>query len=163
MGKLHACLVVLWCAVASACAPSAKTWKADAELRGDVVWALADLCTATGDCGWVEQKSSDDADLTFSVQNIDGRWDEAAGDYHDGAVRIEPWLADDPELRQAVILHELGHAVGLGHDRSPYRSAMRPGRGAWEVPVVHLTCVDRLAYASVHGTETPTCSPEPWE
>lgn len=75
-----------------------------------------------------------------SYRRVDGEWQiDSAGVVIDKTARLTTAMVDGPSL-MSLLLHELGHAMGLGHSRSK-ADVMYAGLGRWSRP--HLGPGDR--------------------
>lgn len=157
-GLVVALLGALVGCVAEVDTSPATSWSADPDVRDEAAAAVAQACAELGEC-LPEAPRGAPHGVHFQRGTTRHAGAEAQWVAGERTVSIVP-ASTGPVLRQAI-LHELGHALGLPHDDSPYVAVMQPGIDAAhpEYAVTSYTCQDRREFSRVRGRELPDCDP----
>mgnify|MGYP000529370601 CR=1 FL=1 len=158
MGALHYLTALAVCATLVGCGQRSHSWHATPDVHDAAAQAFAQACTDLGEC-IPESADPDDSDIVVSRGEPDHLGAEGQHQLVDGVheIRVSP-NSRGPVL-QNVLLHEVGHAIGLGHDLSDEPAVMQPGVDAAhpEYAFTAYTCADRRQYAALRGLPAPDC------
>lgn len=152
-------LIVFCIAAMSFNCANFKQYNCPDVIAPEVEIAMNDWCDSVGEC-YIRTPNSG---LTFLLE----KKDHYAGYYNNrlfsDRIYIDPAKVPNKQKLLAIILHETGHAFGLYHDISIYKTVMRELISDNEHPLqFKVTCHDKQMYFLSKGMPEPDCTPEVW-
>lgn len=157
MGALNYLTALAVCATLVGCGQRSQSWYATPEVRDEARAAFAQACTDLGEC---IPESADADEASILVEQADPANPNAGAEYNVTQERLRIRKGCEPWVCRNLMLHEVGHAIGLRHDTSGQSAVMAPSVDVSDQTQAlgGYTCADRRQYAALRGLPTPDCT-----